>query len=98
MILGQVSPSALTDCYAVPAGRSAVVRVIAANRSTATTIRIALAENGAPDSLVQYVVYDLAIDANAALSSEPLALEGGDVVRASSASGAVSFIVDGIEQ
>jgi hypothetical protein len=97
VILGQGSPSTLTDLYTVPASKSAVVRIIAANRGSDTTYRIALAKAGAVDSVDQYVAYDLDITEASALSSVPVALEASDVVRALSASGNVTFTIDGIE-
>ena len=100
MILGQSMPSAalLTDCYTVPVDRTAVVRIIAANRTAVSSIRVSLAKAGAADTGAQYVVFDLALSSNRAIASDPVVLQAGDVVRVYSNTGSVSFTVDGIEE
>lgn len=100
MILGQAAPAATTlvACYTVPASKRVTARVIATNRGALTTFRIALAPDGAADANSQYVVYDMPIEGNDSLSSEPIALDAADVVRVYSTSGNVSFTVTGVEQ
>ena len=97
--LGQGSPGAatLTDLYAVPVARHATVKVIACNRSAATTVRVSLAPTGGADAVSQYLVYDLALEANASQATAPVTCGETDVVRGWSANGAVSFTVTGIE-
>jgi hypothetical protein len=97
--LGQGAPgaAALTDLYQVPVAHHATVKVIACNRSTATTVRISLAPTGAADADAHYLIYDLALDANASQSTAPVTCGETDVIRGWSASGSVSFTVTGIE-
>jgi hypothetical protein len=97
--LGQSSPDAstLSPVYFVPNAKHATVRVVACNRSTATTVRVALAPNGEPDAIQQYIVYDLPLEANATQATAPITMGAADVIRCWSASGAVSFTVTGIE-
>jgi hypothetical protein len=97
--LGQGSPAAstLTDLYQVPVASHATVKVIACNRAGATTVRVSLAPTGAADAIAQYLVYGLALEANASQSTAPVTCGEGDVVRCWSASGDVSFTVTGIE-
>ena len=98
--LGQSAPGAttLTAAYTVPSSKHATIRVIACNRSTATTIRVSVATDGAGDATSQYVVYDLALGANASMSTAPITVGDTDVVRVYSDSGNVTFTVTGIEQ
>ena len=97
--MGQSAPgaAALTDLYAVPVARHATVKVIASNRGTATTIRIALAPVSAADAVSQYLVYDVALGAAASHWTAPFTAGQTDVVRVQSLSGDVSFTVTGIE-
>jgi hypothetical protein len=99
--LAQSAPSAtsLTDVYTCPAGKRAVVRVIAVERSgAAATFRVSVAINGAADSNEQYVSYDEAIGANASVTSAPLSIDASDIVRVYASSANLSFTVTGIEQ
>jgi hypothetical protein len=98
-ILGQSAPAAttLTAAYTVPSAKHATARVLACNRSTATTFRIALSPAGAAIDNAHYVAYDQAIDANDSVSSVAFTVTETDVVRVYSDSGSVSFSVTGIE-
>ena len=62
--LGQSAPAAttLTTIYTVPASKHATIRVVACNRSTATTIRVAVSPDGASIVNQHYVVYDLSLN------------------------------------
>lgn len=99
-VLGQTSPAAttLTDAYTVPAGRRATVSVVVCNRAGATTVRVSIASNGAADAVAQYVLYDTALAANDTIGTMRLTVGAGDVVRCYSASGAVSFTINGIQE
>lgn len=98
--LGQSQPAAttLTDIYTVPAGKRATITVTACNTSTTTTIRISHAINGASDAQKQYMLYDTNLTSNDAISTIRFTVTAGDVVRAYSNSGNVSFNVHGIEE
>ncbi len=100
-ILGQLSPGAgvLGDIYTVPTAKNATCRVIASNRAaSATSFRVALAQAGAPDNDIQYVAYDVPIDANDTGATTVFMIDTTDVVRVESASGNVSFTITGLEQ
>jgi hypothetical protein len=100
-IFGQDAPSATTleDLYTVPAGKNATVKVIVTNRaSAATSFRIAIAVDGAADSLEQYIVYDKAIAGNDTGATETFVLGGDDVLRIYAGNGNLSFACTGFEQ
>lgn len=66
-VLGQSAPSATTQTtlYTVPAATQAVCSTLTiANRSTATTYRVAVQVAGAALANSQYVAYDVPIAAN----------------------------------
>jgi hypothetical protein len=98
-VLGQVAPAAttLTTAYPVPVARHATVKVLACNRSTATTFRIAVSPGGESIANEHYIAYDQPLDANDSVSSVAVTVTAGDVVRVYSVSGNVSFTVTGIE-
>jgi len=97
--LGQSAPAAttLTAIYTVPASKHATIRVVACNRSTATTIRVAVSPDGASIVNQHYVVYDLSLSDNATIGTATVTCGADDVVRVYSDSGNVSFMVTGIE-
>ena len=100
-ILGQLSPGAgsLQDLYTVPALKNASLRVIASNRAaTSTAFRVSLALAGAADNVIQYVAFDVPIDANDTGATTTFMVDAADVVRVYSVSGNVSFTATGIEQ
>lgn len=100
-ILGQLAPSAttLSALYTVPALKRATLRVIVAETGgAADTFRLSVGVGGAGDAVSQYLVYDYEIDAYGTLSSSPIAVSAGDVVRVRSTNGTLSFTATGIEQ
>jgi hypothetical protein len=98
--LAQSAPAAttLTDAYTVPAAKRATVEVVICNRSTATTIRLQHAIAGAASADAQYLLYDFALDANESKATTNFTLNATDVVRVYSASGNVTFNINGIEE
>lgn len=98
--LAQSSPAAttLTSIYTVPSGKRATVEVVICNRAALTTVRLSQAINGAADALAQYLLYGYEIEANDAVSTARFTANGGDVIRVYSASGNVTFQVNGIEE
>jgi hypothetical protein len=98
--LAQSTPAAttLTDAYTVPAARRAELEVIICNRSTATTIRLQHAVAGAASANGQYLLYDFALGANEAQATARFTVAASDVVRVYSASGSVTFNINGIEE
>lgn len=98
--LGQVTPgvASLTDAYTVPSGKRATVEVVICNRSTATSVRVSLAPAGAADANGQYLVYDYALADNVPLTTSRFTMSETDVVRCYSASGNVTFNVNGVEE
>jgi hypothetical protein len=86
-ILAQANPAAatLTTLFTGPAaifGR--IEQLFICNRGAAgITVRVSLAPGGAVDALIQYILYDTAIPANAYLNFPDLDVpyEPGDVMR-----------------
>lgn len=100
-ILGQAAPGAATDTdlYAVPAGKSATVKVVATNRAGSdTTIRVWVAVAAAATENKQYLVYDKGLAANDALVTASFMVGESDVIRVHAASASVSFSATGIEE
>ncbi len=97
--LAQSAPAAttLTDAYTVPTAKHATIEVVCCNRGGATSVRLQHAINGAASANAQYLLYDLAIGANEAKVTSRFTAAAGDVVRVYSASGNVSFNINGIE-
>lgn len=98
--LAQSTPAAttLTDAYAAPSARRAELEVVICNRSTATTVRLQHAIAGAASTDGQYLLYDYAIGANEAKVTARMTVAATDVIRVYSASGNVTFNVNGIEE
>jgi hypothetical protein len=98
--LAQSAPAAatLTPAYTVPAGKRATVEVVACNRSVTTTIRLQHAINGAASANAQYLLYDLPLTGNESKVTAQFTVTAGDVVRVFSASGSVTFNINGIEE
>jgi hypothetical protein len=98
--LAQSAPAAttLTDAYTTPALKRATVEVIICNRSTATTVRLSYAIAGAADTAAQYLLYDFSLGANASVATARITTKAADVIRVYSASGSVTFQVNGIEE
>ena len=99
-ILGQAAPSAAadTDLYACPDNKHATIKVVIANRSGATSIRVWVAVDGAATESKQYIAYEQALAGNDAISTVSVMIGGQDVVRVRAASANVSFTCTGIEQ
>lgn len=95
-VLGQSNPSAASNStlYTVPAATSAVVSTISvANLGTSGTFRIAVRPAGASIANQHYLAYDVALNANDAITfTLGVSLAATDVitVRASNASFAFS--------
>jgi len=88
----------LTDAYAVPANKRAIVSVSIANRAAAARqYRIALAPGGAADALTQYIAYDLPIAGRSSDLFEDITLAAGDIVRVYSTLGDLTFNVTAVE-
>lgn len=98
--LAQSTPAAttLTDAYTAPAARRAELEVVICNRSGATTIRLQHAIAGAASANGQYLLYDYALGANEAKVTARMTVAATDVIRVYSASGNVTFNVNGIEE
>lgn len=96
--LAQSLPAAttLTDIYT--AGKRGTVEVIACNRSSSTTIRISHAINGAADTGAQYLIYDAVLASGETKVTARFTVRAGDILRGYSASGAVAFNINGIEE
>lgn len=98
-ILGQISPGvSLQDVYTCPPNTIATVKVIVANRSTATTFRILVAIDGEATDPKQYLAFDTPVAANEPGSSVSFVISSGDVVRVRSGTSDVSFTVTGEER
>ena len=98
--LAQSTPAAttLTDAYTCPAARRAELEVVICNRSSATTVRLQHAVAGAASANGQYLLYDYALGANEAKVTARFTVKATDVVRVYSASGNVTFNINGIEE
>jgi len=98
--LAQSLPAAttLTDVYTVGASKRGTVEIIACNRSSSTTIRISHAIAGAADTGAQYLIYDATLAAGETKVTTRFTVGAGDILRGYSASGAVAFNVNGIEE
>ena len=98
--LAQSAPGAttLTDAYTVPSGVVATVEVVACNRGPATSVRVAHAVAGEANANKQYLLYDYALTDNDAITTRAFTVSETDVVRVYSASGDVSFTINGIEE
>jgi hypothetical protein len=72
----------LEDIHTCPAGKREDVDVRICNRNAASrTFRIAIAKNGAADSLEQYIEYDATINGNESFPITEIPLNEGDIVR-----------------
>ena len=98
-IVGQSNPAAvtLTALYTVPASTSFSGSVIIANRSVATSFRVALSPAGAADALTHYVAYDTAISANQVIQLTGIALATTDVIRVYATLATLTFTAQGVE-
>lgn len=100
-VLGQVSVAAATDTtlYTVPGSTQTVVSdITVANRSTATTIRIAIRPAGAAIANQHYIAFDLPIGDNEVIEiGKGITLGATDVVTVRAAAATVTFNIYGQE-
>jgi hypothetical protein len=101
-ILGQLNPTAnvLSAVYTVPSANQAVIStIIVCNQSIAdAAYSIAVVPGGETDNVKHYIVRGGAVPAADALAfSLGLSLGAGDVVRANTTSGNLSFSIFGAE-
>lgn len=94
-IYAQSAPTAanLTNLLTVSAGYYIDAHVVAANRGTATSIRMSLAPNGAADATSQYFVYDLPIIANDVYDSAEIIADENDIIRVYNTDANVTFSI-----
>lgn len=98
-IIAQLAASAgiLSDLYTVPALMRAMLRITVTNRNvSAGAFRIAVAPGGAADDPKHYVAYDETIGGLTSVTSVPLALAAGDVVRVRGNNSDMSFTLTGL--
>lgn len=95
-----ITTTANTTVYTVPATTFSVVTVNVVNRSSAATaqIRIAVASTATP-GLTEYIEYDSALVANGVLERTGIVMDAGKllVVQTPTASPQLSVVVYGIE-
>lgn len=101
-VLGQSAPVATTptDVYTVPAATEAVIStIIIANRAaTAGTYRLSVRPDGAAQSNLHYIAYDVAIAANDSTTlTLGITLNAADVITAYCSSADMSVNVFGTE-
>lgn len=101
-VLGQSNPgaAALTTAYTVPALTSTIVStVVVANRSVATTFRLAIRLAGAAISNEMYLAYDVPIAANETISlTLGITLATTDIVSVYATLATLSFNIFGVEK
>jgi hypothetical protein len=101
-VLGQSAPSATTatDVYTVPSATEAVIStIIIANRaSSGGSFRLSIRPNGAAQSNLHYIAYDVAIDANDSTTlTLGITLDAADVITAYCSSADMSVNIFGTE-
>lgn len=101
-VLGQSNPAAttLTTLYTCPASTQTIISTVTvANRSTATSFRIAVRPAGAAISNEHYIAYDVAIGANEAIAlTLGITLEATDVLSVYATLATLSFNAFGVEK
>jgi hypothetical protein len=98
-VLGQTGDaSSEVTLYTAPPGVETKVYVIACNRGSAATYRVALVPGGGATGNENYIEYDEALPANKSYSSRTFTLEATDVIRVQSSTANVSFTALGAEQ
>ena len=101
-VLGQSNPGAatLTTAYTVPAVTSAIIStIVVANRSVATSFRLAIRPAGAAISNEHYIAFDVAIGANETISlTLGITLATTDVVSVYATLATLSFNIFGVEK
>jgi len=101
-VLGQSAPTAATpaDLYTVPAATETVISTINVvnTNSASDTIRISVRPNGASQTAVHYIVYELSLAGYATFTyTAGITLDATDVVTVYSTSGHSSFSAFGSE-
>jgi hypothetical protein len=101
-ILGQldVPSDSLTNVYTVPSLTESVIStVILTNRSNGgLSFRLSIAENGASDSVKQYIYYNQNIpSSNSFASTIGITMNAGDVMRVYASASGLSINVFGVE-
>lgn len=94
-----ITTTAETSVYTVPASTFAVVTVSIVNRgSTSCNVRLALAGSGTP-GLAEYLEFDVALAAKGVLERTGIVMDATKqiVVQSGTASPALSVVVYGIE-
>lgn len=101
-VLGQSNPGAatLTTLYTCPALTQTIISTITiANRSTATSFRIAVRPAGGAISDEMYIAYDVPIDANESIAlTLGITLEATDVLSVYATLATLSFNAFGVEK
>jgi hypothetical protein len=101
-VLGQSAPAAATpaDLYTVGLATEAVVSTINVvnTNSASDTIRISIRPNGASQTAVHYIIYDLALAGYATFTyTAGITLDATDVITVYSTNGHSSFSAFGSE-
>jgi hypothetical protein len=101
-VLGQSAPTAATpaNLYTVPAATETVISTINVvnTNSASDTIRISVRPNGASQTAVHYIVYELSLAGYATFTyTAGITLDATDVVTVYSTSGHSSFSAFGSE-
>lgn len=95
-----ITTTADTTIYTVPASTFSVVSVSICNRNstTAATIRLAIASSATP-TVAEYIEYDTSLVASGVVERTGLVMDAGKilVVQISSASPTISVVAMGIE-
>ena len=95
-----ITTTADTTIYTVPASTFSVVSVSICNRNTTTaaTIRLAIASSATP-TVAEYIEYDTSLVASGVVERTGLVMDAGKilVVQISSASPTISVVAMGIE-
>jgi hypothetical protein len=98
--IANITSTANTTVYTVPATTFSVVSVNIANRSSSASaaIRIAISSSATPD-VSEYIEYDAALVANGVLERTGIVMDAGKliVVQTPTATPALSVVVYGIE-
>ena len=98
-ILGQSAPIAAqnTSIYTVPSSAQVLFSVVACNRSTADTIRIALLASGDTIATKHYILYDYSLAVGSMIQITDLYMNSGDQIVVYSLNGTSSFTATGEE-
>src|SRR6266478_3068928 len=93
-----VTPSTYETVYTVPAATQAVMTIVICESGGAdATFRLALAINGAADTIAQSIYYDATLKANDTLILSGVSLGAGDLIRGYASTTNVVFSCNGCE-